>query len=157
MNRFTNSKRWLLVFVWLGLLQACGQAAEAPPQQQAHTDAREIIRLSEAERAQVLGEMRNMLESVEGVVSGLSADDMEAIAQAAQRSGRPTLNANDEALHAKFPDAYLYMGRLARGGFDDIAQMARAGEEREAIMGRLGPVLQACTSCHAAYQIQTED
>jgi cytochrome c556 len=157
MNRSASTKRWLFVCACLVLLQGCGQAAEAPPPQQGRNDAREIIRLSEAERAQVLGEMRGMLESVEGVVSGLSAADMEAIAQAAQRSGRPALNANDEALHAKFPDAYLYMGRLARGGFDDIAQMARAGEEREAIMARLGPVLQACTSCHAAYQIEAEE
>lgn len=152
----TKSDRWMAGLILMAFLQACGQAAEAPSPEQLRDDTREVIRLDARERAQVLGEMRAMLDSVEGVVSGLAAADMEAIANAAARSGRPQMGANDQALHGKLPEAYRYMGSTARGGFDEIAQMARDGEGREAITARLSGVLQACTSCHAAYQIHTE-
>lgn len=150
-------ENWLIGLMLIAVVQACGPAAQAPPSRQSGDDAREVIALDARERALVLGEMRGMLESVEGVVSGLAASDLEAVANAAARSGRPAIGANDQALHSKLPEAYRYMGSSVRGGFDEIAQMARDGEGREAMMERLGGVLQTCTSCHAAYQIEAEE
>jgi cytochrome c556 len=118
------------------------------------SDAREPLYLSAHERDLVLAEMRQMLESTEGVVTGRAANDLQAIQQAAARSGRRAPGTVDQAMHASLPENFLHLGMAAHGGFDDIARMAEEGADRDAMTARLGEVLRQCTSCHATYRVE---
>lgn len=120
-------------------------------------DAREAIALSRNERDLVLSEMRLMLESTEGVVAGLAANDMVAIEQAAARSSPSAPGTVDQALHGALPEAFLHAGAAAHGGFEDIARLAREGEGAAAINARLSQTLHQCTSCHATYRVEVVD
>lgn len=120
-------------------------------------DLREPIVLSAPERDHVLAEMRQMLQSTEGVVSWLAAGDMAAVAAAAALSGRRAPMTVDQTLHLKFPEKFLSMGAAAHGGFDDIARMAADGESQQGVEKKLGEVLRNCTACHAAYRVELHD
>lgn len=108
-------------------LDGCGEPQRGvdPQAAGAARDAREAITLSRTERDLVLGEMRLMLESTEGVVAGLAANDMVAIEQAAARSSPSAPGTVDRALHGVLPEAFLHSGAAAHGGFADIARLAR--------------------------------
>ena len=130
------------------------QHGAEPQAEGAALDAREAIMLSSAERDLVLGEMRLMLESTEGVVAGLAANDMVAIEQAAARASPNAPGTVDQALHGALPEPFLHSGAAAHGGFEDIARLARGGASREAINARLSQTLHQCTSCHATYRVE---
>lgn len=143
-------------FMAICVLQAC---AEPPHTADDHaavgaSDAREAIVLSRAERDLVLAEMRLMLESTEGVVAGLAANDMQRVEQAAARAAPSAPGTVDQELHASLPEAFLHSGAAAHGGFEDIARLARQAAGTEAVMTRLGETLHQCTSCHAAYRVE---
>lgn len=139
-------------------LLGCGQQVrhreEAAGTSAQSSDAREPLYLSAHERDLVLAEMRQMLESSEGVVTGLAANDLQAIQQAAARSGQRAPGTVDQAMHASLPENFLHLGMAAHGGFDDIARMAEEGADRDALTARLGEVLRQCTSCHATYRVE---
>lgn len=151
----------------LALLAALLAAASLPgcgPQERAHDqaagaaalsgDAREPLYLGAHERDLVLAEMRQMLESTEGVVAGLAGNDLQAIQQAAARSGRRAPGTVDQELHGRLPENFLHLGMAAHGGFDDIARMAGDGADRDAMTARLGGILHECTTCHATYRVE---
>jgi len=140
-----------------GALAACARAPEEhKDEHSASNDMREAIPLSVLERDHVLTEMRQMLQSTEGVVSGLAAGDMAAVQSAAALAGRRAPMTVDQMLHTKFSKEFLSLGQAAHGGFDDIARLAAEGAGDKAVTAKLGDVLRACTSCHAAYRIENE-
>jgi cytochrome c556 len=149
-----------VILAVLGLscvLTACARAPEEHKDEHSTSnDMREAIPLSVLERDHVLAEMRQMLQSTEGVVSGLAAGDMAAVQSAAALSGRRAPTTADQKLHAKFSKEFLLLGAAAHGGFDDIARLAAEGAGDKAVTAKLGDVLRACTSCHAAYRIESE-
>ncbi len=55
-------------------------------------DNRQIIRLTEAEQAIVAADMRQMLASVQGVFGDLAREDMQAVIDAASKSGMQRVN-----------------------------------------------------------------
>jgi hypothetical protein len=149
-----------VILAVLGLscaLAACGKTPAANNAEHGDRgEGREAIHLSAVERDHVLAEMRQMLQSTEGVVSGLAAGDMAAVQSAAALAGRRAPTTVDQMLHAKFSKEFLSWGQAAHGGFDDIARLAAEGAGDKAVTAKLGDVLRACTSCHAAYRIESE-
>lgn len=145
-------------FLAICALEGCTKPQHSAHQETARgaSDAREAIILSRAERDLLLAEMRLMLESTEGVVAGLAAKDMQAIAQAAARSAPNAAGTVDQELHGSLPEAFVHSGAGAHGGFNDIARLAREGAGAEAVTRRLSLTLQQCTSCHAAYRVEVE-
>ncbi len=140
-----------------GALGACARAPETRKDEHSSSnDKREAIALSALERDHVLAEMRQMLQSTEGVVTGLAAGDMAAVQSAAALSGRRAPMTVDQMLHTKFSKEFLSLGAAAHGGFDDIARLATEGAGSTAVTAKLGDVLQACTSCHETYRIEIE-
>jgi cytochrome c556 len=139
------------------ITQACSDEASRTHAQrgveQVSNHKREPLRLGAHERQLVLAEMRQMLESTEGVVAGLAKNDMAAIEQAAARSGRQAPETVDEALHGALPEEFLRMGAAAHGGFDGIAQLARDRATIATIAAKLGETLSSCNTCHANYRL----
>lgn len=104
-----------------------------------------------AERDKVLAEMRQMLESMSGVLQGFVANDMPEIEKAARASGMET--AVDPQLEKKLPEAFLRLGMLTHKSFDKLADQAKAGGTREDAIKALAVLSNNCVGCHRTYRL----
>jgi len=117
-------------------------------------DGRRAIQLAPAERDLVLGEMRAMLSSVQGVVQGVQAHDPKQVAAAARASGMSAAVDLSPGLMAKLPLDFKNLGMSVHRGFDDLAQTAEKGASGDALLNALGKQLAACVGCHASYRLE---
>jgi cytochrome c556 len=114
------------------------------------TDARRQISLTPAERDAVLAEMRTMLGSVSGVLHGLTAQDRQAIENAARASGM--VMAVDPMLKQKLPQQFLELGMATHRKFDQLADLARTPAPADEVLRSLADVTTSCVACHAMYR-----
>lgn len=116
-------------------------------------DGRTAVILDPAERDFVLAEMRGLLTSAQGVMQGLSDQDLGAVEQAARASGMAVSHTVPPALILKLPIEFKQAGFAMHGGFDQIAMAARDQETPEMIQARLAALLNECVACHQLYRL----
>jgi len=116
-------------------------------------DGRIQVLLNVAERAQVLGEMRQLLASTQQIVEGLSENDAKKIAEAASEVGMQATTTMDVTLKAKLPMDFKKLGFATHQAFDDIANMAKSGKSVPAIQAKLASTMNQCVACHATFQL----
>jgi hypothetical protein len=118
-------------------------------------DGRTEVRLAPAERALVLGEMRQLLKALHGVVTGLGEpeSDRRQAEQAARAAGMGMAADVEPALMAKLPLAFKQMGMSVHRDFDGLADGIAAGESEGEILRRLASITARCTTCHDLYQL----
>lgn len=112
------------------------------------------IQLPPAERDRVLGEMRTMLGSVQGVVQGVQAHDAKQAAAAARASGMGAAVDLSPGLMARLPLDFKNLGMSVHKRFDDLAQAAEKGASDDQLLNALGQQLAACVGCHASYRLE---
>lgn len=115
-------------------------------------DNRQIIPLTEAERAIVAAEMRQMLASVQGVTDGLARGDMQAVVEAASKSGMTMMQEVPSQIRMKFPQPFSQMGMASHAAFDRIARETKTIKEPAPILKQLSVAMQNCVACHATYR-----
>jgi hypothetical protein len=120
-------------------------------------DGRMTIVLSEGEKAQVLSEMRAMLEGAQAITEALSVNDMEAVATAASSLGMVVANADSPDLIAKLPLEVKTLGLGTHAGFDELANLAEVSEDPLEVLAEFSNLMLNCTTCHASYRIAIED
>ncbi len=120
-------------------------------------DGRTAILLSVGERDHVLGEMRGLLEAVQGITEGIIAEDYASIAEEATAVGMILTRTEDPAMLAKLPIEFKTNGFAAHSAFDELAQNATEFEDADMVLQELSVILSACTSCHAGYRIGLEE
>ncbi|MFO7594216.1 MAG: hypothetical protein R6X15_09265 [Pseudomonadota bacterium] len=118
------------------------------------SDGRTAIVLEEAERDLVLAEMRTMLDSVQGIVSGLSEENMEQVSKAAKASGMAIAGDVPPSVMGKLPLEFKQMGMGVHRGFDELSVSVQQELPPDMILGQLGEQLNSCVACHASYQIR---
>ena len=121
---------------------------------QMQTDERIAVILSPAERLHVLAEMRGLLQSTQNIIEGLATDNMDLVQEAALAAGthgRKTTENN--IMHKKMPAEWMQLGMKAHKTMDEIAQMAADAKPANEIQLKLVSAMNACTACHAAYQL----
>lgn len=114
-------------------------------------DGRQALQLPAAEREAVLAEMRQMLESVNGILQGVVANDMPAIEKAARASGVAT--AVDQHLDEHLPEQFVHMGMEAHQNFDKLADQMGTGGTREDAITALATLSNNCVACHRTYRV----
>ncbi len=124
---------------------------------QSYDDGREPIYVSAEERASLLGEMRGFLETVQGTVDALVAEDMAAIAELNAASGMRAAAGTPAELTAKLPEPFRQLGVSTHKIFDGIAQEATDMGDPAAITAQIGTLLGNCTACHASYRFEIEN
>lgn len=139
----------------IGLIVAASIAV--PLTAQSYDDGREAIYVSGPERAELLAEMRGFLETVQGTMDALVAEDMVAIAELNAASGlRATAN-TPESLTAKLPEPFRLLGLSTHNLFDGIAREATDLGDPAEITEQIGGLLANCTACHASYRFEIEN
>ncbi|ATX81307.1 hypothetical protein Ga0123462_0432 [Mariprofundus ferrinatatus] len=116
-------------------------------------DGRTAVILEPAERQAVLDEMRLLLETTQTVVEALANDDLAAVEAAARPIGSAAIATVDFRLRAKLPLEFKKLGFGTHYAFDDIADMAKAGEPSKAIQLKLVETMNNCIACHASFQL----
>ena len=120
-------------------------------------EGRTQIILAPGERMVILGEMRQLLKSVHGVVSGLSDEDQatgrKAAAEAARAAGMAMAAEVPPALMLKLPLPFKQMGQSVHRDFDILADGIEQGESSQRILGRLSSITARCTTCHELYRL----
>lgn len=146
--------RLLAVLVSAIALVALGPFAAAPGHAQAPAaDARQRLALSAPARDKVLAEMRAMLESLHGVLSGLAAGDRTAAERAARAAGMGTAADVDPEIKRQLPPGFLSLGMRTHQGFDRLADQIRAGAPVPEALGAVTRVTANCVACHASYRL----
>ena len=112
------------------------------------------LSVSLAERKFVLKEMRMMLESLQGIMMALEANDMNALAEAAGSSGNVMLRTLPPALMAKVPKEFRTMAKDSHIIFSQIETAAKSGENHNKIIALLSEQLGVCTACHDTYRFE---
>jgi cytochrome c556 len=120
-------------------------------------DGRTEIVLTASERDQILGEMRQLLKAVHGVVTGLAGQGQEAdrtqIEQAARAAGMGMAADVDPALMTKLPLAFKQMGMSIHKDMDALADAIVQKETPQQILQRLSSMTARCTTCHDLYRL----
>jgi len=123
-----------------------GSTAQAP-------DGRTQILLTTDERAQVLGEMRQLLASTQSIVEALAEHDFKNISAASSQVGMQATTTMDITLKAKLPMDFKQMGFAVHQAFDDINQMAKEQKSTQEIQRKLADTMNQCVACHASFQL----
>ncbi len=115
-------------------------------------DKRQIVSLTEAERAVVAAEMRQMLASVQGVTDALARGDTQAVVHAASRSGMAMMQEVPAPIRMKFPAPFTQLGMASHRVFDRIAQETKGVTDPGPTLKLLSEAMQSCIACHASYR-----
>ncbi len=120
------------------------------------TDGRMEILLAPNERDLILGEMRQLLKAVHGVVTGLAGQDQPAdrqqIEQAARAAGMGMAADVNPAIMVKLPLPFKQMGMSIHCDMDALADAIAQKETSQQILQRLSSMTARCTTCHDLYR-----
>jgi len=121
------------------------------------TDGRMEILLAPNERDLILGEMRQLLKAVHGVVTGLAGQDQPAdrqqIEQAARAAGMGMAADVNPAIMVKLPLPFKQMGMSIHRDMDALADAVAQKETTQQILQRLSSMTARCTTCHDMYRL----
>ena len=121
------------------------------------TDGRMAIHLTAGERDLVLTEMRAFLESIQQVTKGVTANDMQLVAEAARKSGKAAQADVPGTLVGKLPVAFKKLGFDTHARFDQLALDAEEFGESDHALSQLSTLMENCVACHAAYRFDITD
>lgn len=141
---------WVVLVATLAILFVKGMTKPG-------ADGRTEIALAASERDLVLGEMRDLLKAVHGVVAWAGGPDQAADRQAVERAARAAgmgMAADvNPSLMAKLPLAFKQMGMSVHKDFDGLADAIVRQETPQQILHRLASITARCTTCHDLYRL----
>ncbi len=141
---------WVVLVAALAILFVTGMTKPG-------TDGRTEVVLAPSERDLVLGEMRDLLKAVQGVIAWAGgpdqAADREAVARAARTAGMGMAADVNPLLMAKLPLAFKQMGLSVHKDFDGLADAIVQRESPQQILQRLSSITARCTTCHDLYRL----
>jgi hypothetical protein len=133
----------------LGILLSTADTGRGQPP----VDARQRLMLPAAGRDKVLAEMRHMLESVNGVLRGVVANDLPAVEKAARAAGTAMAVEMDPAMMRELLPAFRELGLQTHRAFDELADRIKAGGTRDDAIRALAGITGHCVACHAVYRL----
>jgi hypothetical protein len=103
--------------------------------------------------------MRVYLESIQGIVEGLTDRKMLVVAESARKAGMGAVHDVPLSVAAKLPPEFVLLGMDTHQKFDALSRLAdasgRTGSRAE-ILQHFRSILANCTACHATYRIGSE-
>lgn len=120
------------------------------------TDNRRAVVLSASEKDIVLGEMRALLISLNGILKGLGNDDFKAVSIAATAAGSGMAADLNPILMAKLPLDFKTLGMGLHKDFDQLSLDVKNGMTKDQVIVRLGDMTNKCLACHATYKIESK-
>jgi cytochrome c556 len=144
------NRKTLVATLLLSLGVSAGAGAVEDP------DQRQTLRLPPDERHMVLEEMRNFVVALQTMIDGLSKDDMEQVARAANKMGSGAAHEIPDYVVAKLPEPFKQIAGTVHSTFDIIALDAADLGDVTHTLGQIGGLMQNCIACHSMYQVVRE-
>jgi hypothetical protein len=121
----------------------------------AGNDSRQLVKLPKPMQAHMLANMRDHLETLNGILQAMANQDLDRAASLAEkRLGMSSLGLHGASHMAPFmPAPMRAMGTTMHRAASRFAIKAQEGDALAAY-GALKNVTAACVACHAAYRIR---
>lgn len=142
---------WGLVIV-LSLIVALFGYKFTVGQVQPSDDGRKAVMLTKDERNALLLEMRNWLQSSQGILAAASEKDFAGVIKSAKASGMAAEADTPGSLFRKIPVEMKALGFGTRKKFDEIAADAEEFKDSNQIVSKLSVAMNNCVACHATYR-----
>lgn len=140
-----------LITVAVASLLITGAMVSAQAENKVPTDTRTSLGLTPQERVEFLAEMRQMLASIQGIVTGIGTEDRKTIIEAARYSGNRMARATPDAVRARLPAEFKALGGPTHMLFEEIAVRAET-DDMAGLAELTGRTLQNCMACHAQFR-----
>lgn len=118
------------------------------------TDNRKTIHLSPSEKDVVLGEMRTVLKSLNGVLRFLGESNFKQASIEAKKAGAGMAVDINPVVMAKLPLEFKKFGMGMHDDFDKFSlDLDRGMNEKQALV-RMGEITNKCITCHVTYRLE---
>lgn len=144
---------WRSLLLILLLVVSAGAYAADKTTKPAPLDTRYNLKLTPAEQADFLAEMRSMLSSIQHIMIGVGSSDRAMIAEYARRSGNRMARATPASVRAKTPPAFQEIGGPTHLMFEELAIRAES-DDMDMIATDTGKLMNQCMACHAAFKVR---
>lgn len=148
MRRYPFRQGLLLAATLLWIIIGITHPAQA---QTSTPDPRTRLGLDPADRTAFLAEMRQMLASIQSIISGIASEERERIASAARQSGNRMARATPATVRAKLPEAFKAIGGPTHMLFEEIAIRAET-DDMASLAELTGRTMENCLACHARFR-----
>ncbi len=115
-------------------------------------DQRLSLNLTISEKIEFLGEMRQMLASIQGIISGIGENNPEKIIKAASYSGNRMARATPESVKNKTPQSFKQIGGPTHMMFEELVIRAET-DDMETLTLFTGEIMQQCLACHKMFKV----
>lgn len=115
-------------------------------------DDRINLGLTKSEKAEFLQEMRQMLVSIQGIISGIGEENRELIISSARKSGNRMARATPDSVRKKLPQSFKEMGGPTHMMFEEIAVIAET-DDMDILATTTGILMQQCVACHSMFKV----
>ena len=117
-------------------------------------DQRQVISLSEGQKAHVLTEMRRLLGGVQGVIHSLADDDLQSVALHARPLGMAMKKTPESELRDVLPKTFMMMGKAVHQDFDKIANDAETLKNPKHTLQQVSQMINRCQGCHESFRLE---
>ena len=114
-------------------------------------DQRISLELTEVEKAEFLSEMRQMLASIQGIISGIGENNPEKIIQSARYSGNRMARATPQSVKEKLPQSFKEIGGPTHMMFEELVIRAET-DDTETLTLFTAEIMQQCIACHEMFK-----
>lgn len=115
-------------------------------------DNRISLGFNASEKAEFLSEMRQMLASIQAVISGIAEEDIEKIVKAAKYSGNQMARNTPMSIKTKTPLSFKEIGGPTHMMFEELAIRAET-DDMQTLTEFTGELMQQCLACHAMFKV----
>ena len=116
-------------------------------------DKRISLQLTKTEKVEFLSEMRQMLTSIQGIISGIGENNPQKIIKAARYSGNRMARATPASIKAKIPKSFQEIGGPTHMMFEELVIRAET-DDMETLILFTGELMQQCIACHEAFKVE---
>jgi len=115
-------------------------------------DSRIKLGFTEAEKADFLSEMRQMLASIQGIISGIGEENRELIIESARYSGNRMARETPDSIKAKTPQSFKEIGGPTHMMFEELGIRAET-DDMDSLSSFTGKLMKQCLACHATFRV----
>ena len=116
-------------------------------------DKRIGLVMSDADKAEFLSEMRQMLASIQGIMAGIGTEDRELIFKSAKYSGNRMARATPDSVRKMLPQSFKDIGGPTHMMFEELAIRSET-DDMDMLAEFTGELMKQCLACHAAFKVE---
>lgn len=115
-------------------------------------DSRINLNFTKSEKNEFLSEMREMLASIQGIVTGIGTSDRGLIIRSARYSGNRMARNTPQAIREKLPQSFKDLGGPTHMMFEELVIRAET-DDMDMLAEFTGRLMHQCLSCHAMFKV----